>query len=59
MENSNFYRVYDEKMDLLYETRVRKDEKTKDSKLFDLLDKSKLFLNIDNIQCYRIVPELK
>lgn len=59
MERSNFYRVYDEKMDLLYETLVHHNQKAKDDKLSELLNKSKLFLNIENVLCYRIMPELK
>lgn len=54
-----YYRIYDEKLELLYETTVRDNQKAGDNKLSELLNKSKLFLNIGNISCYRIEPELK
>ncbi|MEM1406290.1 MAG: hypothetical protein AAGG59_05905 [Bacteroidota bacterium] len=58
MNDSNLYRVYDDKLDLLYEVRVRPNQKSKDSKLNTLIDKSRLFLNIENLKCYRIEPVL-
>lgn len=56
--NINYFRVYDEKLDLLYEATVDRPEKAP-GKLNQLLGKSVLFLNIGNISCYRIVPQLK
>ncbi|MEM6360137.1 MAG: hypothetical protein AAGA64_06675 [Bacteroidota bacterium] len=58
MNDSNLYRVYDDKLDLLYEARVKLNQKSKDSKLNTLIDKSRLFLNIENLKCYRIEPVL-
>ncbi len=59
MNHLNLYRVYDDKLDLLYETSVKPDQKERDIKLKRLLTKSQLFLNLDNLQCYRIIPDLK
>ncbi len=56
--NINYFRVYDEKLDLLYEAVVDKPE-TAPNQLNNLLRKSVLFLNVGNISCYRIVPQLK
>ncbi|MTI22678.1 hypothetical protein E1176_16720 [Fulvivirga sp. RKSG066] len=56
--NINYLRVYDEKLDLLLDTAVS-SLPMKSSRLDALLKKSKLFLNVDNIACYRIVPELR
>lgn len=50
--------MYDEKLDLLYEAVVDKPE-TAPNQLNNLLRKSVLFLNVGNISCYRIVPQLK
>ncbi len=59
MNDSLLYRVYDDKLDLLYEARIKGNQKNKDVKLKSLINKSKLFLNIENIHCYRIEPVLK
>jgi len=56
--NTNHFRVYDEKLDLLYDARVNSGTEDK-GKLNRLLRKSQLFLNIGNIACYRIVPDIK
>ena len=59
MNDSNLYRVYDEKLDLLYEVSVKPGQKERDVELKKLLGKSQLFLSIENLTCYRIMPDLK
>ncbi|TRX60818.1 hypothetical protein FNH22_07190 [Fulvivirga sp. M361] len=56
MNNINSYRIYDDKLNLLYETSIGVYEKKKDVKLMKLLNKSRFFLNVDNLRCYRIDP---
>ncbi|MCG8389371.1 MAG: hypothetical protein MJA30_27720 [Cytophagales bacterium] len=59
MNDSNLYRVYDEKLDLLYEVSVKPGQKERDVELKKLLRKSQLFLTLENLTCYRIVPDIK
>ncbi|MEM7107122.1 MAG: hypothetical protein AAF519_02765 [Bacteroidota bacterium] len=56
MNDSQYYRFYDDKLDLLYETSVRINQKSRDNRLNTLIRKSRLFLNIQNVKCYRIEP---
>lgn len=59
MNNIKSYRIYDDKLNLLYETSVGPYQRKKDNKLTELLTKSRLFLNVDNLRCYRIDPVLR
>lgn len=55
MNNLN-YRFYDEKLELMYEASCRSDQEKRDGKLKELLNKSRFFLSVGNISCYRIEP---
>lgn len=56
--NSLSYRFYDEKLELMYEASCRADQDRNDRKLAELLKRSKFFLNVGNISCYRIEPKI-
>ncbi|ELR68963.1 hypothetical protein C900_05656 [Fulvivirga imtechensis AK7] len=55
--NSLSYRFYDEKLDLMYEASYSTNQEKSDRRLTELLQRSKLFLNVGNISCYRIEPK--
>ena len=56
--NKKHYRIYDEKLELLYEIKLKDSEKRNDRHLINLLKRSRLFLNIDDTFCYRIYPKI-
>jgi len=54
--NGQYLRVYDEKMDLLYEVDKR-SALYKSDEITAVLRKSKQFLSIGGVTCYRVLPE--
>jgi len=49
----NYLRLYDENLDMVCE--MESDKATKDRQIKNLLDKSELFLKVDNLYCYRLI----
>lgn len=58
MNNTKYLRIYDDKLDLLYESSLHQAG-IRSKKVARLLRKSKMFLHVDNILCYRILPDLE
>ncbi|MEO1049219.1 MAG: hypothetical protein AAFX87_01245 [Bacteroidota bacterium] len=52
--NQKKFKVYDDKLDLLYEVSLDTGDETKDKRLKKLLNKCELFLNYEDTSYYRV-----